>query len=159
MKAVILSDTHGSPDLVRKILEKEKNTDTVLFLGDGINDILAVEPKYPNINFCKVMGNCDFTNEYPTTLVQNFDGITIFLTHGHIQYVKHHLRELLSKAKEQGAKIAMFGHTHAPLKEAVNGVTLFNPGSVKGNRLGKSGNGYGVLLTDNGDFTLENCVL
>ena len=38
-KLLILSDSHGSADAVRRILTAEKDADAVLFLGDGLHDL------------------------------------------------------------------------------------------------------------------------
>ncbi len=40
------------------------------------------------------------------------------------------LTPLLREAKEKGATIALYGHTHIAHEETVGKVTLFNPGSA-----------------------------
>ncbi len=159
MKAIIISDVHGYTAGVHEILEKEQNVDVLFFLGDGANDMAKIEIEYPHIKMYKVMGNCDFLRNMLSHAVVTIDGVNIFYTHGHLYYVKRHLRELLNVAKSKNAHIAMFGHTHAPLNETVNGVALFNPGAVSGNRHGLNGYGYGVLTIKDGIFALKNCVI
>ena len=63
-KVIIISDSHGNLDNVRKIVEKEKNYDMVIHLGDliGQDDLLK--------EICKceikcVRGNCDLMSENP----------------------------------------------------------------------------------------------
>ena len=47
-KLLILSDSHGSPEAVRRILTAESDADAVIFLGDGLHDLekaLTAVPK------------------------------------------------------------------------------------------------------------------
>ncbi len=159
MKIIIISDTHGSCAVVHKILEKEKNTEAIIFLGDGIRDICNVEIEYPHITVYKVMGNCDFFSNDPTKCIIEIDGVKIFFTHGHLYYVKSNYNSLLNEAGKNNADIALFGHTHSQLNKKINGINLFNPGSVSGNRCQNYGCGYGVLVIENGKYTLENRVM
>ena len=61
------------------------------------------------------------------------------------------LRTLTYQAKEAGADIALFGHTHYQHLSENDGVTLLNPGTI----------GYGyycsyaVLNIENGEFNIE----
>lgn len=54
-----------------------------------------------------------------------------FITHGHLFNVKYgRLDSLVYAAMEQGAKIAMFGHTHEAYYGEAGGVQLLNPGTA-----------------------------
>ena len=59
---------------------------------------------------------------------------------------------LVYAAQEQGASLALFGHTHRPFYEQVGGVTLVNPGTA-----GKGGVLTWALVTvfDNGAISCE----
>ncbi len=159
MKAIIISDTHGYTDEIHDIIEKENDADALFFLGDGANDLANIELLYPQLKMYKVLGNCDFRHDLPGHAYVTIDGVNIFYTHGHLYYVKRHFREIVGVAKHNDAHIVMFGHTHIPFCDEVKGITLFNPGAVSGNRGGKHGCGYGVLIISNGNFTLSNYVL
>ena len=68
------------------------------------------------------------------------------MTHGHLHGVKLSLLRLRLAAKEAGAQVALFGHTHR--RELVHGVgtaaTVFNPGSLR------DGGSYGVIKVTDG---------
>ena len=58
-----------------------------------------------------------------------------FITHGHLYNVKYGMLDsLVYAAQEQGAKIAMFGHTHEADYEEMGGVKLINPGTAGAGR-------------------------
>ena len=59
---------------------------------------------------------------------------------------------LVYAAQEQGAGLALFGHTHQPFYEQVGGVTLINPGTA-----GKGRTLTWALVTvfDNGAVSCE----
>lgn len=56
--------------------------------------------------------------------------VRAFICHGHSYHVKYSLDSLVYAAQEQQAKIAMFGHTHMPFNEDIDGVRVINPGSA-----------------------------
>ena len=56
---------------------------------------------------------------------------TLFITHGHRHSVKSNLMVLSYRAKEVGADIACFGHSHQLGAEMVNGTLFINPGSIR----------------------------
>ena len=61
--------------------------------------------------------------------------MTAFITHGHLYGVKYgRLDSLVYAAMEQGAKIAMFGHTHEADIEEMGGVKIINPGTAGSGR-------------------------
>lgn len=53
-------------------------------------------------------------------------GVKVHLEHGH----RRGLQALRYLALEEGARIALFGHTHYPYCEENGGVLLLNPGSA-----------------------------
>ena len=57
--------------------------------------------------------------------------VKAFLTHGHLYGVSRAQADWLVYAvQEQGAQIAMFGHTHRAVWDTLGGVTLINPGTA-----------------------------
>ena len=68
--------------------------------------------------------------EYPEFEVFELEGITFFVTHGHHQYVNAGREYLANMAKEKGASIALYGHTHKLNAETVDGVLCINSGST-----------------------------
>ena len=147
VKACVFSDSHGHAGNMITAIELEK-PDMIFFLGDGERDIVRVEEKYPDIPVYAVRGNCDFRTNAESTLCFEAEGVTIFMTHGHMYYVKsdYELETLTSAAAAAGADIALFGHTHAQHLSENRGVTLLNPGSC-----GRGWYpGYAVLYFENG---------
>lgn len=131
MKVCVFSDSHGYAANMISAIELEK-PDACLFLGDGERDLYKLEKKFPDLPVYAVRGNCDFGTELKNVLICVIEGVTIFMTHGHLSYVKYEydLDTLTSQALEAGADIALFGHTHDQHISENRGVTLINPGSV-----------------------------
>ena len=149
MKICVFSDSHGYAANMISAIELEK-PDIVLFLGDGEKDLARLEEKFPELQIYAVRGNCDFGTKLKNLLIVKVDGVTIFMTHGHLSYVKYdyRLETLTSQALEAGADIALFGHTHEQHLSESNGVTLLNPGSAGRGYYP----GYAVLEIENGRF-------
>lgn len=148
MKLLVLSDTHRSLGFACEAIEKE-HPDAVLHLGDHLTDAEDLSFAYSEPDFYYVPGNCDYAPTVPPALTLDFQGVRIFMTHGHLYGVKQELSALCAAAKAAGAQIALFGHTHVQHMEKRDGVLLFNPGTA-----GRSGrSGYGIIEISNGAGT------
>lgn len=147
-KLVVISDSHNDSLVIKRILKAEKDANALIFLGDGLNDLELALTMFPKLRVYSVAGNCDYGAVEPPEGFAAFDGVLVFYTHGHLYGVKGSFERLAETAKARGADVALFGHTHTPADETVNGVRLFNPGSCsQGFMAGKS---YGVLMLDAG---------
>ena len=152
MKACVFSDSHGIVSNMIAATELEK-PDICFFLGDGERDLPKLQEQFPHLPVYAVRGNCDFRSNLKNLIICDVEGVIIFATHGHLSNVKYEddLRTLTYQAKEAGADIALFGHTHSQYLSENDGVTLLNPGTV----------GYGyytsyaVLNIENGTFSAE----
>ena len=114
--------------------------DVLIHLGDHDRDALVLSEELPDTPLYTVCGNCDLT-------------VKAFLTHGHLYSVSRWQADsLVYAAQEQGAQIAMFGHTHSPVNDTLGGVTLINPGTA-----GKGRDLTWALVTvfDNGAVSCE----
>lgn len=132
MKALILSDSHGMVGNLIEAYENEKDIDMVMFLGDMHRDIEEFSFAYPRLTVAEVIGNNDFFEKsVPEDRVFVFGGKKIFMTHGHKYGVKYSTAALLKKAKEEGADICIYGHTHSRDLEEEDGITIINPGSAR----------------------------
>ena len=166
MKIMVASDIHGSAYYCQKMTEAYKNSGAqkLLLLGDilyhGPRNDLPKEyaPKkviemLNNISdeiLC-VRGNCDsevdqmvlkfnIMAEYAII----YDGETmIFATHGH-KFNKDNLPSL------KKGDILLHGHTHIPVNESIDGITVMNPGSVS---IPKENSGHGYMIIENGTYT------
>ena len=131
MKAVVLSDSHGSFNNLVKAVENEKDVSMLIFAGDVQRDADKLVRAYPRLPAAVVLGNNDWSvRDVPFDRTFNFAGRRVFLTHGHKYHVKYGLNTLLLKAREENADICVFGHTHRAYCEEVSGVFMLNPGSA-----------------------------
>ena len=166
MKLMVASDIHGSAYYCQKMTEAYKNSGAqkLLLLGDilyhGPRNDLPKEyaPKkviemLNNISdeiLC-VRGNCDsevdqmvlkfnIMAEYAII----YDGERmIFATHGH-KFNKDNLPSL------KKGDILLHGHTHIPVNESIDGITVMNPGSVS---IPKENSWHGYMIIENGTYT------
>ena len=133
MRVLVLSDSHGHTQRMRRVLEAEADCPVVFFLGDGLSDLEKAKEAFPARKFVAVRGNCDRTGEYTSYddfAYQYIEGHTIIATHGHRAAVRVSLRDLAEKAKSVRADVALYGHTHVPRREVRDGVLLLNPGAL-----------------------------
>lgn len=147
MKLLILSDSHGTMQYMCDAVEKEQ-PDYVIHLGDHARDASELSNYYPTLPITWVRGNCDFSSDAPETRLVTYGNKKFLLCHGHTYGVKSGLLRAVYAAKEAGADVFLFGHTHIPFHDEEDGLALLNPGacSMK-NAFGKPS--YGVIeLTD-----------
>ncbi len=147
MKVIIISDSHGNLDNVRKIMEKEKDVDRVIHLGD----LIGQDEQLKMICDCPiyaVRGNGDFWSKNPMSDTVEIGKNKIFITHGHNFGVDFGIDRLCYAAKEQGCNIAMYGHTHVPENSVFGGIIVVNPGSVSRPRQLNHKPTYAVMKVD-----------
>ena len=131
MKALVISDSHGSFDDIEKAMKREKDISMIMFAGDVQRDANAIKRAYPRIPAAVVLGNNDWSvRDVPFDVTFSFGGKRVFMTHGHKYHVKMSLNTLLYKALEEKADICVFGHTHSAFCQEVSGVLMLNPGSA-----------------------------
>ena len=146
MRVVFFSDIHGVPETVERLFAHADrlNAGRIVLLGDVLchGPRNGVPERYdsPHVaellnarkaDILAVRGNCDAEAdqqmlEFPimadhAELVA--DGRRFFLTHG------HYWNRFNPPPVPDGTVLA-HGHTHIPEIAAVDGITIFNPGSV-----------------------------
>lgn len=129
MKILIVSDTHGSIHNFDKVIEREKNIDLFLHMGDVEHD----EDYMEAVLDCPVhivAGNNDFFSSLPGEKMIQIGKYKVFMTHGHGYYVSFDTRRLKEAALARGADIVMYGHTHRPDIDLEGEVIVVNPGSL-----------------------------
>lgn len=128
MKTVlVLSDTHRNFSALEKLLPTMLENDYVFHLGDHQADIMQYRELGDKVY--SVLGNCDGGGD---DLVLEIEKVKILLTHGDRYGVKSSLYKLLLKAKEVGANVVFYGHTHVANVEKIEGITFINPGCMNG---------------------------
>lgn len=131
MRLVVTSDSHRSNRDFFKIIERHKNNaDLFINLGDSEGEIEDMKAYYPALRLENVVGNCDWNNTYPVYKMLKCEGKKVLITHGHRFGVKHGYEKIQTFAKQEGADIVLFGHTHLPYTERVDGIYYMNPGAV-----------------------------
>ena len=130
MRILVVSDIHGRTHRLREALEQQPTARHVVFLGDGLRQVEDVLDEYPDRTFYTVPGNCDIGASGIPVGQESFGGKRFYFTHGHLHDVKYTLYRLELAAREMGADVALFGHTHVPYREYADGLHLFNPGSL-----------------------------
>ncbi|MCD8012602.1 MAG: metallophosphoesterase [Lachnospiraceae bacterium] len=130
MKILVVSDTHGYEDNLKRALDTVGQPDCMIHLGDSENTLENMQ-KIANCPVYMVGGNCDYFTRLPLTRIEELDGCRIFMTHGHYYYVSVGVRDLAEEARTNNCTVAMFGHTHRPfIDESDPQLTILNPGSL-----------------------------
>ena len=129
MKILIVSDTHKSHRNLERILEEVRPLDMLIHLGDteGGEDYIAALADCPSHI---IRGNNDFFSDLPQEEEFEVMGHHVFITHGHYYYVAMSEERLKDEARERGADIVMYGHTHRPALTRDADLITLNPGSV-----------------------------
>ena len=134
MRVLVVSDVHGDFRGLCEAIEAQPTAKAVIFLGDGLRQAEDAADRYPDRDFYMVPGNCDFGADGIPIRQETFGGKRFYFTHGHRHDVKYTLYRLEMAAREAEADIALFGHTHQAYEEYVDGLYLFNPGSLRYDR-------------------------
>lgn len=144
-RVLVLSDSHGNVgNMIRAV--KREEPDMILHLGDCVVDADALRREFPHITMVNVPGNCDFSWGDTERLI-DIDGYKVLMCHGHTYGVKMSYMHLELHAKEVGADLALFGHTHKLFYDKHNGLAMMNPGSI-GAPLWGCMPSYGIITFD-----------
>ncbi|MEN2775467.1 metallophosphoesterase [Acetivibrio clariflavus] len=130
----VLSDTHipsrgkAIPDIV---LEAFKGVDMIIHAGDLIKDYVIYELEEIAEVYAVAGNNDDFFMQSKLGMKKILDvsGVKIGITHGHIGYGGNALKNAINLFKNDPVNCVIFGHSHAPHNEEIEGVLFFNPGS------------------------------
>lgn len=142
LKIVVFSDSHGNVENMEAVVRRE-DPYLVLHLGDLCRDFEELQRRFPGRTMQNVCGNCDGFTETPDQRVLRVENRRILMMHGHRYRVKEDYGSAVWAAREQGADILLFGHTHVPYCQEVDGLWVMNPGSCRG-----YGASYGVILLE-----------
>ena len=129
MKALIISDTHGSYKRAFSAHTLSEPIDIIIHLGDGSGDADLLKEAL-GVTVINVAGNCDVGSNAPRELVWECEGKRILLTHGDAYHVKSGLARLRQRAEEIGVDAVLFGHTHQSVLENHAGLLMLNPGTL-----------------------------
>lgn len=137
VRVAVVSDTHGDISNLCRVADQLGKVDWLLHAGDFWRDAapmakqLGVDPGRVRA----VIGNCDHHLIEPVQDRFAIEGVSFLLVHGHHDGVKYTTDRIYYRAKEAGARVAVFGHSHIPVCIDDGGVLLLNPGSLTAPRL------------------------
>ena len=129
MRILIVSDTHRHEENLEIVLQREKNLDMLIHLGDseGSEDYIRTIAECP----CYIVkGNNDYFSDLNRDMKMTIGKYRVLLTHGHHYYVSLGTETIISEGRAQDMDIVMFGHTHRPLVDIREDITVLNPGSL-----------------------------
>ena len=134
----VMADSHRARRNIQKALEQMEDCRLILHLGDHDSDMDAFDLRPGRL--ISVPGNCDPLSFEPQ--------LQLFERDGRAYGVKYGLTRLALKAREKGARLALFGHSHAQTAEDDGEVLCLNPGALY--------NGcYAIVTLDAGKITYE----
>ena len=141
MKILVFSDSHRArADMLQAV--EEQRPDMVIHLGDLLRDAEELGYAYPQLPLVAVPGNCDGWTTEPAIRQLQAEGKTILLSHGHLWRVKQGYDLAILQARQAGADILLFGHTHRAYCEQLDGLWVMNPGTSRSS--------YGTILLERG---------
>lgn len=127
----VLSDSH-IPDRVtslpKEIFSLFKDVDLIMHAGDlSVKSVLSDLEEIAPVK--AVRGNMDPYNlSLNHEVIVSVENIKILLTHGYGGRIDAHER-VYRENKNKKANCIIFGHTHKPFNQKINGTLMFNPGS------------------------------
>lgn len=143
MKLLIVSDSHREMTYLCEAVRRER-PDAAIHLGDLVSDADRLAEEFLGLPVLSVRGNCDILPR-AEELLRTFEGVKVFGVHGHRYGVKRDLLPAELAARQRGADVLLFGHTHRPYCECYQGLWILNPGACSG-----SAPSYGVVEIANG---------
>ena len=129
MKVLVFSDSHGKTQPMLDVVSDE-NPQLILHLGDHSRDSVKLLEAFPRIPLRVVRGNCDGMAAELDTDEFVIHNKRFFMTHGHLHGVKLGLGPVINTAMLHRADVLLYGHTHIPHQENVEGLLVVNPGSI-----------------------------
>ncbi len=161
VRVAVISDTHGDLRNVERIRPQLGAVDWLLHAGDFLRDTQRVASLLgvDQTRVCGVVGNCDFPVREPKQELVEIDGVKIWVVHGHQLSVKRTVDRVYFRARELGARVAVFGHSHLPVLADDGQVLLFNPGSLSAPRPPETRPSCGVLEIEGGRVVAHHIFL
>ena len=126
MNVLVVSDSHGKVDKLIQAVE-QVHPGYVLHLGDCQRDLEKLRQAFPMLPMEGVPGNCDYGSCDQPERVIELGGVRILMLHGHTRGVKSDVMRAVWAARECGAQVLLFGHTHRPLVDNDGGPAGAEP--------------------------------
>ncbi len=151
LKILVVSDSHGNNENIRKAIEIEKPFDILVHCGD-IEGSLETVTEGADYEVKAVRGNCD-GSDLPIEEEFKAGFFNVWVTHGDRYNAKYDedLLNIKQAATNKHADIVFFGHSHFAeiVKDTESGITFVNPGSIGNPRSSAEKSTYAVVnVTD-----------
>jgi hypothetical protein len=136
MKALVISDTHGSLDLVEEAGRRAlaAGATLALHLGDDLEDAGPLRRLGLEVQGVQGVYHPDYQRpEPPNRLLVRLEEVPLLLTHSRLPH-PHDRPEDADPAKlagRLGVRAVLYGHTHVPALEDEQGVLWINPGHLR----------------------------
>lgn len=147
MKILVVSDTHGRDENLETVVYREAPFDMLVHCGDVEGREIFIEA-LAEVPCCIVSGNNDFFSDLPREEEIEIAGKKFLVTHGHYYGVSIDETGVVEEAHSRNCDGVMFGHTHRPVLEVIDGILAINPGSLSYPRQMGRRPSYVVLETD-----------
>lgn len=147
MKILVVSDTHGRDENLETAVTREAPFDMLVHCGDVEGREFFIEA-LAEVPCSIVAGNNDFFSDLPREEEIEIVGKRFLVTHGHYYGVSMDITGVVDEARSRNCDGVMFGHTHKPVLETVDGILAINPGSLSYPRQRGKRPSYVVLETD-----------
>ena len=160
-RIIVVSDSHGDENSLREAFEqaaRHGRIDIAVFLGDGIRDFDQVKSlTFMRDTVCyAVKGNNDWSSFEENEILFTVNGARFFACHGHTRQVKYGIERLWFAARERGASVALYGHTHCERIELEHDMHLINPGAVCERTKRRSA--YAEIMVEENGFVVPELV-
>lgn len=153
IKILAISDNHGIDDeMVQLLADYRDSVDYIVHCGDSE---FSKQHSVWSFVDASVKGNMDFGENYPIESVFKTSAGKVYVTHGHLLGVNRGRLQLSYEAKEKGAGIAFYGHTHVLGAEVINDVLCINPGSFNHSRGSVPKRTFAIVCIDDTLITVQ----
>lgn len=153
VKILTISDNHGiDHEMVQLLADYRDSVDYIVHCGDSE---FPKQHSVWSLVDVSVKGNMDFGENYPLDSLLNTPIGKIYVAHGHLLSVNGTRIRLANEAKENGANIAFYGHTHVLGAEMVEGVLCINPGSFNHSRGSVPKRTFAIISIDETSVTVQ----
>ncbi|RKY41882.1 MAG: metallophosphoesterase [Candidatus Makaraimicrobium thalassicum] len=157
MRIGVIADTHipvSAERLPRKVCDYFKECDLIIHAGDVVE--MSVIRELKRLTETKaVWGNMDspeLKQCLPEKIIMEAAGKKIGVVHGKGPGFK--VLKVVSGIFREKLDIIIFGHSHTPFNEKIDGTLFFNPGSAT-DRAFSSYCSFGVIEIDGDDVRAE----
>ncbi|MFQ5825143.1 MAG: metallophosphoesterase family protein [bacterium] len=155
MKIGVLSDTHGF--INPNVFSIFDGVELILHAGDiGSEDIITSLETLAPVK--AIHGNMDtfpLSTRYLQILTLEIHEVAICMIHQFISVTNSVIQNAALKLPNNKIDLLIYGHTHQPKLERVDGVLLFNPGSAGKRRFSLRPTVGLLTILNNGKFIPE----